>query len=56
MKVSLPLTRLPTIQLNFASLIAFVVNLIFRLHDLTSPADDPAARRYVANKYNGEGD
>jgi hypothetical protein len=56
MKASLHLYRLHTIQLNFASLIAFFVKLISRLPRLMGPADDPAALRYIANKYNGEGD
>jgi hypothetical protein len=56
MKISLHLTRLYTLQCNFTSLIAFFVKLISRLPHLTAPADDPAALRYVANKYNNEGD
>jgi len=56
MKASLHLNQFHTIQLNFASLIAFFVKLVSRLPRLTSPADDPAALRYIANKYNGEGD
>ena len=56
MKTTLHLNRLQSFQLNFASLIAFFMKLVSRLPRLTSAADEPAARRYSANKYNGEGD
>ena len=56
MKASLHLNRLYTIQLNFASLIAFFVKLVSRLPRLIGHVDDPAALRYIASKYNGEGD
>ena len=56
MKASLHLNRLFTIKLTFASLIAFFVKLVSRLPRLRGPADDPAALRYIANKYPGEWD
>ena len=56
MKASLHLNRLHTIQLNFTSLIAFFVKLVSRLPRLIGQVDDPAALRYIVNKYNGEGD
>ena len=56
MKISLHLNRLYMFQMSFASLVAFFVKLVSRLPRFTNPADDPAAIRYIANKYNGEGD
>lgn len=54
MKASLNLIRFYTIQLKFGSLIAFFEKLVSRLPSLTRPTDDPAALRYMVDKYNGE--
>ena len=54
MNVSLRLNRPRTIQVNFAPLIAFFARLVARLPRFTRPADDPAALRYIFDKYHGE--
>jgi hypothetical protein len=54
MKASLYLIRFYTIQLMFASLIAFFEKLVSRLARLKRVTDDPAALRYMVDKYNGE--
>ena len=54
MNISLHLHRPQTIQVNFAALIAFFTRLIARLPRLTGASDDPAALRYIFDKYNGE--
>ncbi len=56
MNISIYRNRLWAIQVNFAPLFAFFAQLVSRLPHFTGPADDPAALRYIANKYNGEGD
>jgi hypothetical protein len=56
MKLTLQFNRPNTFQLNFTALVAFFVKLVSRLTHLTGPANDPAALRYVANKYDGKGD
>jgi hypothetical protein len=54
MNISLRLNRPRTIQVNFAPLIAFFARLVARLPRLTGASDDPAALRYISDKYNGE--
>jgi hypothetical protein len=54
MNISLPLNRLQTIQVNLASLIAYLARLVARLPRFPRTADDPAALRYILNKYPGE--
>jgi hypothetical protein len=54
MNISLRLDRLQTIQVNLAPLIAFFARLVARLPRFTSASDDPAALRYIFDKYNGE--
>ena len=54
MNISLRLHRPQTIQVNFAALIAFFTKLIAKLPRLVGAVDDPAALRYIHNKYNGE--
>ena len=54
MNAYLHIDRIQTIQVNFASLIAFFTKLIAKLPRLVGAVDDPAALRYIHNKYNGE--
>ncbi len=54
MKASLYLLRFYTIQWKFTSLIAFFEKLGYRLASLRRVTDDPAAIRYMVDKYNGE--
>jgi hypothetical protein len=54
MNITLRLNRPQTIQVDFAPLIAFFARLVARLPRLTGASDDPAALRYIFDKYNGE--
>jgi hypothetical protein len=54
MNISLHLYRPRTIQVNLASLIAYLARLVARLPRITRASDDPAALRYILNKYPGE--
>ena len=54
MNITLRLYRPRTIQVNLASLIAYLARLVARLPRITRVSDDPAALRYILNKYPGE--
>ena len=54
MNIALRFYRLMTTQVNFAPLIIFFKKLVARLPRLMDSEDDPAALRYIFDKYNGE--
>ena len=54
MKASLNLIRFYTIQIKFATLIAFFVKIVSRLPSFRHVSDDPPALRYMVDKFDGE--
>jgi hypothetical protein len=53
MNTTYRVNRIQTVQINLAFFAALFARLAALLPRLTSPANDPAALRYAANKNNG---